>query len=246
MYKDWPKLNNPPVILAAMEIRYVLPQDFKISILKKDEEFINENLPVRLDNFTGNISMPNPTEGLSTAQVTNKQTGYVYLNKEKNKRLLISNENISYVIEGKYYGWEGFKKECIGYIDHFKQILDDIVIQRISIRFINRLIFNELNAIEDYFNVAISASEGTIEYPIDTYFIKYGIHIPESKIRANVVQSLEERSTDSYLFIFDIDVLHDIQENFHTIDFEEKFEELRKLKNDIFFKNLTTKTLKTL
>ncbi len=246
MRRDWQKLNNPPVILAAMEIRYMLPKDFKVSILKKDEEFININLPDRLDNFTGNINMPNPTEGLSTAQVTNKQTGYIYLNKEKNKRLLISNENISYVIEGKYPGWEVFIKECLDYIDHFKQILGDIVILRMSIRFINRLMFNELNAIEDYFNVAISASEGTIEYPIDTYFIKYGIHIPETGIRANVVQSLEERSADSYLFIFDIDVLHDMQENFYSINFEENFEELRNLKNDIFFKNLTAKTLKTL
>jgi len=246
MADKWQKLDNPPVVLAVMEIKFQLKSDIDISFLKKNDSKILTDYPKRTDNFTGNINLPVPSDGISTAQVSSKQIGYTYLNKSKSKKIVISKENSIFAIEGKYPGWDDFKKEGINIIENFKQVLDLSLITRVSIRFINKLILTNSNRPEDYFNTLITAREGTTENSVNSYYIKYTTHKPNSKIRTNVIQSLEENKEDKYSFVFDIDVLCHNNIEYSDLKLDEKLEEIRDIKNSIFFKNLTKKTFEEL
>jgi len=246
MTDKWPKLDNPPVVLAVMEIRFQLKSDIDVVALKKDDSQLLLKYPNRSDNFKGNINLPTPTAGISTAKISSKQVGYSYLNLEKTHKLVITKENLIFAIEGVYPGWPEFKEEGLDVIHNFKHILSDSIITRVSMRFVNRINIQISTIPEDYFNTSISAREGTIEYPIDSYFFKYSTQIPNTKINSNVIQSLEEKSESDYSFVFDIDVLCHERNEFSIINFANKLEELREVKNDIFFKNLTKKTLEQL
>lgn len=246
MKKDWPTLKNPPILLAVVELRFKLPDKFDISDLKKNDSDLLKQYPNRIDNLTGNINIPTPTPGLSTATVDSKQVGYTYTNKNKSRKIIISKESLVYAQEGDYQGWESFKGEWMEIIKHFIHRLNEIEIERLSVRFINRFSVKEMVSPLDYFNTSISAMDGIIKHPVDLYFYRYVMRIPDSKIHINVINSLQEITDSSYSFIFDIDVLNN--EHF-VFDFDKisfLLEDLREIKNDIFFNNITEKTLSLL
>lgn len=242
----WPKLKNPPVILAIIELRYNLGKDFLVSSFKKHDRNLLKSYPVRKDKLNSNINLPQPAPGISTAQISSTHSGFVYATDDKSKKLTVTKENLAFVLEGKYPGWDNFKKEALNCIENFENILSQGSINRVSIRFINKLSLSIEHAPEEYLNTLISAREGTIENEIDQYLIRYSMRLPNSRIKTNVIQSLEEKTDTEYKFIFDIDVLSHENMNYELSHISDELEKIRKVKNDIFFKNLTDQTLNQL
>lgn len=243
MNKSWPTLKNPPIILAVAELRFRLPEKYDIINLKRNDGDLIKKYPNRVDNLTGNINIPGPVIGLSTATVDSRQIGYTYTNSDKSRKLIISKENLVYVQEGKYSDWNSFKQEWTYIVNHFADILNGIEIERLSIRFVNQFVVTEMTSPLDYFNSSISAKDGVIKYSVDLYFYRYIMKVPESYLRLIVINSLQEISSVNYTFIFDIDVLSDEHFTFNLSKISDIMESLREKKNETFFNNITEKTL---
>jgi uncharacterized protein (TIGR04255 family) len=243
MKTKWPTLKNPPIILAVVELRFTLPDNFDILRLKRDDGDLLKKYPNRLDNFTGNINLPSPVAGLTSATVDSRQIGYIYTNIEKSRKVIISKENLVYAQEGNYSNWIAFKAEWSEIISHFSFVLNELIVERLSIRFVNQIVVSDLNSPLDYFKSSISAQEGVIKYPVDLYFYRYVMRVPDSLLRVIVINSLQEISATNYTFIFDIDVLNDEHFKFNIERISEIMENLREKKNETFFNNITDKTL---
>lgn len=229
-----------------MELRIQPQSDFDVSFLKSNDSKLVELYPKRSENFTGNINLPAPIVGISTAQVSSKQVGYTYINRDKSKKIIVTKENIVFAMEGTYNGWENFKNDGLFVLSNFKHVLDISSINRTSVRIINKLSLPSSNPPEDYFNTLITARKDTIDEQIDSYFIKYAMQIPDFAIKTNVIQSLEDSDDGIYNFIFDIDVLSHERISYDVKKIELILEKIREIKNSIFFKNLTEKTLNLL
>jgi len=242
MTKTWENIERPPIVLAVMEVRFQPKSKFDVSFLKSNDSKLLEHYPKRSDNFSGNINLPAPNPGISTAQISSQQVGYTYINQDKTQKIAVTNEHIVFAMEGKYTGWEDFKREGLFVLSNFKHILDISTIHRTSVRIINKLSLPSSNPPEDYFNTLITARKDTIEDTIDSYFIKYTQRIPEYSIRTNVIQSLEDIEDDNFNFIFDIDVLSHEVIDYNVETIEAILIKIREIKNSIFFKNLTDKT----
>ncbi len=247
MPDKWPKLENPPIILAVMEIKFQLPDNFDVNIIKRNDAAIRHELPERQDNIAGNINLPRPSVGVSSAQISSQHVGYTYISKDKQYKLGASKEHLNFIIEGKYPGWDIFKEKGIRFINSFSHYFSEAIIDRYSIRFINKINIKEIKSITDYFNTSISAKDGTIAYPIDSYFFRYVMRIPDSPIHVNVNQSLEEKGiVNGFDFVFDIDVLCQNNSKFKDLNLNDGLEKIREIKNQVFFDNLTQKTLNLL
>jgi len=243
MKKNWPTLKKPPILLAVAELRFKLHEKFDVLDLKRNDMDLLKKYPTRVDNFTGNINMPGPTAGLSTATIDSRQVGYIYTNADNSRKVIISLENIAYIQEGKYTDWASFKNEWSEIISHFSFILKGLNIERVSIRFINQFVVTEMTSPLDYFNTSISAKDGVIKYPVDLYFYRYILRIPETMIRVIVANTLQEITNTNFTFIFDIDVLNDGHFKFDVKLLSDLMEDLREVKNETFFNNITEKTL---
>lgn len=243
---NWPNLENPPIVLAVMELKFDSSKDINLDYLKNNDKEILKEFPNQNVNLEGNIQLPSPTLGKSIARVDSHQTGFTYTSENKLKKLIISKTNLAFVSEGSYSGWGKFKKQCFESIDYFQFILKDTVIKRVSMRFINKFNFEKLDSPLDYLNTFISAKEGVINYPIVNLNYKYVMKVPDSKININVIQSVEEKDEEGYKFLFDIDVLDHDENKYQDLDLNKKLENIRNIKNDIFFKNLTEKSLNLL
>jgi hypothetical protein len=124
------------------------------------------------------------------------------------------------------------------------EVLNNIEIIRTSIRFINRFTFDNFDYPQDYFKTLISSSkESELPYPLRQYGFRLLMDIPHSDIYSIVNQNVENVRNNLYIYTFDIDVL-DRQHIFFDIEtLKANMEYLRDVKNEIFFNNITQKTL---
>ncbi len=243
MANKWPNLPNPPVVLAICELRYQVPSEFDINRFLKNEELIQRKYPNRVNKIHGDINLPALTMGVSTAQISSQQTGYIFSNSDKSRKITVSTASLVFRLEGDYPGWDEFKEESIEAVDFFADIFEELTIERTSIRFVNRFALPESDDPTEYFNTVISASEGVIDDPVDSYFFRYIQRVPDTNIKIIVNNSLEEIKDEVSNFIFDIDVLCHESYAFDRKYLSEKLERIRYEKNNVFFKNLTSKTL---
>jgi uncharacterized protein (TIGR04255 family) len=125
--------------------------------------------------------------------------------------------------------------------------LQEILVKRISIRFINRFNFDfeEFSNPTDYFKTFISTSETEKQpLPLNSFGFRLTHQIPADNddIYAIVNHKLE-KTPNKFLYFFDIDVLERVNLIYDQTVLLEKLERLREIKNEIFFNNLTDKTL---
>jgi len=246
MNSKWSNLSSPPVIMAIFQIKYQ-SEEILLSDFLKHDNTIRHEFPNRNDNYHANIDMPRTfAPGISTVtgKADTKINSYIYFSKDQKRKLILEVGSITYTDENKYNGWDDFKKQGIKSIDYFKDILEKSNIKRISIRFINKLSFDTFNDPLEYFTTTISTADPDgLPFPLAKYAFKLNVIVPNSNINSIINQTLEPISKNQTDYIFDIDVLDTTNLIFDISLIEDKLEQLRDVKNTIFFKNITQKTI---
>ena len=246
MKEQWPLLNNPPVGVALAQIK-MNTEDFSIQKVDVVDKQIKEFLPIRKEGTQVNIGLgkSNLPLGVSKISATSdvKIATYLYFSKEQKVKLEISGDTITYVSEDRYTGWTDFKNSVLGFLNILERVFGQSEIQRTSIRFINRFSFIEFDNPEDYINTFISSADESQQYPLRQYGFRLVMDIPDSDTYAIVNHNVEHVIDGNFLYTFDIDVLNN-QKLLYSLDsIDNCLEDLRNIKNNIFFKTLTEKTL---
>jgi uncharacterized protein (TIGR04255 family) len=189
------------------------------------------SVPIGMSKFTGTTD----------AQIG----GYVYFSEDQKSRLEISTDTITFIDEHKYSGWEHFKEMTRSYLSIISNVLiDNCEVTRNSIRFINRFVLDDFDNPQDNFKTLISSAENNqLPYPLRQYGFRLLMDIPDTDIYSIVNQNIENIPANKYIYTFDIDVLDMQRLVFNVNTIIENMEYLRIIKNDIFFNNLTQKTL---
>jgi uncharacterized protein (TIGR04255 family) len=247
MKNKWENLANPPVIMAIFQIKFTSQKSNFLSDLVKNDTKIKKQFPLRKENVHANIDMPSTIAlGISTikGKADTKINSYIYFSENQKKKLMIEENSVTFVSEEKYFGWNVFKNEAINTLNNFINDLQTTNIERISIRFINKFSFDNFDNPLDYFNTQIStSSDNAMRYPVSNYAFKYTITVPEQNIYAIVNQSLQPSNTNKKEYILDIDVLDNSNLIFNINSINQCLEELREVKNTIFFENITQQTI---
>jgi len=246
MNSQWPNLNVPPVILTIFQIKYQ-KEGVKLNDFLRYDDILKREYPNRMDNYHSNIDIPRTfTPGISTVtgKADTKINSYTYFSKDQKQKLVIEEGTITYTDENKYTGWENFKQKSLESIEMFYEIFNQSTITRISIRFVNRFALEYLSDPLEYFTTTISAAKPDgLSYPLVEYAFKLKTIMPGTNIYSYVNQTtvpVNENQTD---YIFDIDVLELTNLLFDKGLISEKLEKLREIKNNLFFNNLTQKTI---
>lgn len=246
MNSQWPNLNIPPVILAIFQIKYQ-KEGIKLNDFLRYDDILKRKYPNRMDNYQANIDIPQTfTPGISTVtgKADTKINSYTYFSKDQKQKLIIEEGTITYTDENKYAGWENFKQKGLESVEMFHEIFSQSTITRISIRFVNRFSLENLNDPLVYFTTTISsANSDGLPYPLVEYAFKLKTITPDTNIYSYINQTtvpVNENQTD---YIFDIDVLELTNLLFDNGLISDKLEKLREIKNNLFFNNLTQKTI---
>lgn len=250
MGNEWEQLNNPPVVIALFQIVYDKVNTKLNDFIVYDEK-IKRLFPKRAENIGISLTVSG-TPMIGKSKVVGERemriADYIYSTEDQKKKLLIQDEKITFQDESKYKGWDSFKSQILEILQTIEQPLKNKIIRRISIRFINRFSIDDFTDPTEYFRTVISTtaedSTNALSFPLTQYGFRLNVEVPDSTIYAIINQNLECKDVDGRKYFFDIDVLDrkdiifDIQIIMSILD------ELRTVKNDIFFNNLTEKTLK--
>lgn len=211
------------------------------------DSIIRKSLKMRTDTIQATLTVPKSTTlGVGKVDVKGTQetrkTGFTYFSANQKKKLTITEEGITFVSEEEYNGWDSFKADFLGYIKTLTTSLESVTIQRTSIRFVNQFVLSDFEDPSEYFNTVISSNtENSIPYPLVKYGYSLTLDIDEGVY--SIINHNVNNVADKFVCIFDIDVLDRNNLIFGLPSINDVLEKLRIIKNNIFFNNLTDKTL---
>jgi len=246
MAKKWPELQKTPVVMVICQV--VFEGKETISLLPEVIVSIQKTLPKQFlnmhTNLNLNLSAPLPLgESTVKAGASTQVSGSVYHTEDQRQKLEITSKQITYIDETAYKGFDKLKDTLDNYLKILEDYLRDTIVKRVSIRFINRFSFTEFNDVTEYFKTFISTAEDSVtNYPVVGYGFKWFSQIADNT-RAIVNQELNNVVGGKFDYLFDIDVLCDSNLIFDKAAILNTIDELREIKNDLFFSNLTRKTI---
>ncbi len=238
----WPILNNPPVKLALFQLKFS-----KVDMKKFNEiDYVLKNkFPFRKDNIEVGINLNNTTIPLGKAKLNGesdaKLKSYIYLTANQKERVELLEDTATYVTELPYSGWDSFLSRVDEVLSVLSSVIGTVEIKRTSIRFVNRFLFDSFESPEEYFTTLIS-KQGEALYPLSQYGFRIQYDIPQTNMYAIVNQSVENDTTNQYIYVLDIDVLDRQSLLFEKETILFNLEKLRNVKNKIFFDSITEKT----
>lgn len=243
--KRWPKLQKPPIVMVICQIVFDEKEDLSIppSIVTDIKKIFPKEFVNRHTNFNLNLSAPLPIgESTIKAGANTRISAYIYYTEDQKRKLEIALNRVTYTNESSYMGFDKLRDDVSSYLTLLDSYLQDVSVKRVSLRFINRFSFSEFSNPTEYFKTVVSSTEdNAMPYAVARYGFKWTSRIPDN-IRAVVNQDLDN-SGNKYEYIFDIDVLCDNNLIFDKETILSIMDKLRVTKNDLFFSNLTQKTI---
>ena len=240
------QLKNPPVVVALAQLKFD-KQSFKLCDMTKYHTLIGHHLPIRQNNIQVGINLgktviplgESKVSGVSNAEVNS----YIYLSKDQKQKLEVSADTITYIDENNYNGWDDFKKSVTQMLNILSEPLADAFVNRVSIRFVNRFTFDDFSNPSKYFNALITSSDGGSTYPLRQYGFRLIMDVPNTDVYTIVNHNVES-ITSKYVYTLDIDVLNRQKLIFDVNSIGESLENLRLIKNKVFFDTITEETIK--
>ncbi len=245
MQTQWPILIKPPVIIAIFQLRFTHNDYGDLSKMIANDSNIRKAFPKRQDNYHSNIGVQGtPVPGISTfkAKADTKISSYIYLSANQLKKLVIEENSITYLSEEPYKGWEFFKIDAISCLELLKVQLSDCLINRTSLRFINKFSFPTFDNPLEYFSKTITTDNISTNV-FTKYAFRLDMQVHKKEINAIVNHALEPTNFNAFEYYLDIDVLGHKQYNFDVDLLSNTLEEIRIVKNEIFFDTIKPKTI---
>lgn len=240
------KLKNPPVAVALFQLKYK-GGDISLKDFITFDHLLKETLPNRRDNIHVGLNFASTSIPLGKSQLSAtsdaKIEAYIYQSVDQKTRLELSDGTITYVDEHKYEGWNSFKEHFFKYIQTLEEVLSKVLINRLSLRFINKFTLPNINKPQEYFNIVVSSANAiNLPFPLSNYGFRLNMSIPDSDIYSIVNQNIEGIGEDKYLYTLDIDVLDNQNLSFNLQTISNNIDNLRSIKNRIFEDAITDKT----
>lgn len=145
-----------------------------------------------------------------------------------------------------YEKWESFKSEAMRFWEIFLELAAPVAIQRLGVRYINRIPLDSGEQISFYLRTVPSAPPG-LALPIESFFYQDTYRVPGYPYQINWLRTIQPTGADpvdGQALIVDIDVFttESFQLNKDTLN--QRLQEMRWLKNKVFFSCITDTALK--
>lgn len=241
-------LANPPIVAVFCQIKFdetALP----LELLKKIESKLQELYPIRINRFNSLLNGLDEVQkrgvGRSQIKITSdtKIHRIEYRSSNQRNKLIIAEDFLLFSDENKYESWDTCKANIVKVLSILSEIYNDININRLSLRYVNRFVFNEFDDPSEYFTSTISAVEGhDMVGELYSYNFRLSMGLPNTAIKTNINHSLEMTPSNQYNYILDIDVLDGSNIVYNVQTIEENLSNINSELVKIFFNNITKKT----
>lgn len=146
-----------------------------------------------------------------------------------------------------YEAWDSFQTEAMRFWDIFLELAEPAMIQRLGVRYINRIPLGASENPSTYLHNVQPPLEG-LEFPTESFFYQDTYQVPGYPYRINWVRTIQPQQSaqiNGRALIVDIDVFTTTE--LFSLDREtliKQLYEIRWLKNKVFFSCITETALK--
>lgn len=239
-------LNNAPIQEAVIDFRIRREGPIAESDYLTLHDRIRNEYPtadqLHADTYKFRLNEPDQPYG----EFEHRAYGYRYTSNEKTYVVQFRNDGFTLSRLAPYETWELAKAEAYRLWKIFETGTKPSAITRVAVRYINRIVLQFIDHkidLEDYFLIVPTVPP---ELPQATVSLlsQLKLHDIESGAAANVsVSALSGVEASGLPVIFDIDVFKGGEFEIDSQKYWDLLEQLRKLKNKIFFHSITEKAL---
>ena len=244
----YPNLPKSPIEVAIFEIRHhFINPPISIAGLSGFHSFIKEKYPISNLGYNRNVQIDELPNGKPKVKIiSNDITEIRFISSDKRMILMIRPNVFNLNIPGNYTNWNDCFSEFQYLWEQFKKYLLSIEqtfeIIGASVRYINKFKFETFDNPSEYFNTTIYAVQDAIPDEVTSYLMRYVTQ--RNNIQINVTQGLEPIIGNEIPYLVDMDIIYN--SGIPNDNIWEIYDELHAVKNEVFFSNLTEKTLNLL
>lgn len=241
--KEQTTYPNAPIVEAILDIRVKLPEIVTLESLEAFHDSIKERFPKKRKRFSIDTNVNISSKGPTVLPSSGTPIGHMFSSAD-NKIVQPQLRGFSFNKLKSYEDWDTFRTEGRELWDLYSQIAKPIRIERISLRYINRIeVPMPIKKFRDYILLSPQIPE-TLPQAINHFFIQLTIPHPENDLRsvAKITMSMETPTNEILPLIFDVDVISFIDFTDDEKKMWESFEKLRHFKNEVFNNSITDKT----
>ena len=243
LQEKFPHLSKAPIVEAVLDIR-VVPS------VAWNESTLQTELKQRLPDFPKHETMRSakfqlPAGTAAPAVEDFGCTGFK-LHSSDNPHIVQFNKG-SFVFSRlkPYADWEQFSRSALRLWAVYCELLKPSEIRRIGLRFINRVAIQQPTIeLADYYKYP-PASIKELNWPSGGFLHHDVMQIPETAYSVNVIKTIQNVPGEIGLLL-DIDVFTQNHFTYNELRIIECVEEMRWVKNKIFFSSLTDKLIQEL
>lgn len=241
MVEQFENFPNPPIQEALVDFRVAF------SVLPTQEE-IRRLIPLlntRYPNYS-EITRINATIEFGVGGgTTNQQANFGGLRFESNSDNFVFQAQVDGFTLSKlkpYRNWAELISEATSLWDKYCEVLKPISIERVACRYINRIEINDRGL--DFDNYLTAAPKVPLKLPqgVSRFLTQIEIPAPAEGTTVVVTQALEGVSNETPAFVLDLDVFKVMSYSINGNQWWSDLEQLRVLKNQFFFENITEKS----
>jgi uncharacterized protein (TIGR04255 family) len=241
-------LKNAPIIEALLDIRVKLAKSFKVEKFETLKSDLSDSYPITERQeflrqhhlfMKGKPQFSPLEEGIS---------GYFYKTKDKKEIAQFRRDGFTLNRLHPYTEWDDLIAKTKNLWSLYKKIANPEAVTRLAVRYINNLKLPlPFGDFSEYLCVPPNIPEG-LPQAVNNFLNRITIYDSTQDIAANITQSLERGAqspkNNHIIIILDIDVYRQGDFSMDNQEIWENFEKLRNMKNDIFFKYITEKTVR--
>jgi uncharacterized protein (TIGR04255 family) len=244
---DYTVFTNAPITEALLDIQVDLSAETDVAKLAAIHDKIRDRFPIRKERSYLQFQLATGQDGRpESIGASGGLQGYLFLPSETNPEKVVQArlDGFAFSKLKPYETWASFRDEARILWNDYIEAARPINVKRLALRFINRIELPRSSKTYHDFILTVPDVAPGLPNAVSEFFMRLVIPVPDSDATAIVtVATNVPESTESIVpVIFDIDVFFQADHNPQSDAIWKTFEDLRRIKNDIFFKSITAET----
>jgi uncharacterized protein (TIGR04255 family) len=241
------RLQNPPIKEALIDLRVSLPPTTTVENLAAFHKAISSTYPQSQEHVALSHTFGFGADGKAQVNATERQhLGFICRSADQLQVAQARLDGFTLNRLFPYTHWEKFSGEARALWSEYVEVAHPVEVQRIAVRYINRIELLAGADLKDYFRT-LPVLSPDLPQKVSNVFMR--IQVPKAKGRGAVITMAVEndgppKTPGAVAIIFDVDASDESHFSPDDAAIWKTLEELRDLKNEIFFSSLTESVLK--
>lgn len=239
---EWPQLRNPPVVEALLDIRVNLSREVGLDQLAVLQATVKEEYPSCREHFSWRGNFKLDSDGtLEAIREAGVPDGYHFLSRDGRQLFQARLDGYTFNRLRPYQSWRSMVNQARRHWEGYCEATSPLEVTRLALRFINRIPIPV--SLGDFKEYVLTAPEIAPALPqgLAGFLLRLIVPMGEFGCVATITETMEQPREGLIPLILDIDVYREAQLRPDSPEIWATFDQLRKAKNQVFFRTITEK-----